>query len=109
MKETPSTCDCCRLIPLSHLSLDVIEPLSGWKATFAARGVEIVSDDLGRPAIPRAVLGELVAESAERAAYETRRIEAARRKLEEAQRLIRLRPRTPALAAPLEVNRGKPA
>jgi hypothetical protein len=56
------------LIPLSHLSLDLSEPISGWPAIFAERGVEIVLDDLGRPSVPRQVLGELLAESQEREA-----------------------------------------
>ena len=60
-------CDGCRLIPLSHLSLDVSEPVVvGWEQLFAERGVEIVLDDIGRPSVPRQVLGELLAEWRER-------------------------------------------
>ena len=62
-------CDGCRLIPLSHLSLDVDEPVVvGWEQLFAERGVEIVLDDIGRPSVPRQVLGELLAERREREA-----------------------------------------
>jgi hypothetical protein len=56
------------LIPISHLSLDLSEPISGWPGMFAERGVEIVLDDLGRPSVPRQVLGELLAERREREA-----------------------------------------
>ena len=56
-------CDGCRLIPLSHLSLDVGEPVVvGWEQLFAERGIEIVLDDIGRPSVERRVLGELIAE-----------------------------------------------
>ena len=44
------------------------EPISGWPAIFAERGVEIVLDDLGRRSVPRKVLGELLAERREREA-----------------------------------------
>jgi hypothetical protein len=53
------------LIPISHLSLDLGEPIIGWAGMFAERGVEIVLDDLGRPSVPRQVLGELLAERRE--------------------------------------------
>jgi hypothetical protein len=49
-------------IPVSHLGLDVDEPMSGWLVFFAERGVEVVEDDLGRPSVLRRVLGELLAE-----------------------------------------------
>jgi hypothetical protein len=55
-------------IPVSHLSLDLPEPISGWARSLAERGVEIVRDDLGRPSIPRRVLGELLADDREREA-----------------------------------------
>ena len=51
------------MIPLSHLSLDVDEPVVvGWEQLLAERGVAIVLDDIGRPSVPREVLGELIAE-----------------------------------------------
>jgi hypothetical protein len=43
-------CDACRRIPLSHLSLDVSEPLVGWEAFFEARNVQVFDDAIGRPA-----------------------------------------------------------
>jgi ParB-like chromosome segregation protein Spo0J len=40
-------------VPLSELSRDLPEPAAGWAAEMAARGVEVVLDDLGRAAISR--------------------------------------------------------
>ena len=56
------------LVPVSHLFLDVDVPIGGWQEALANRGVEIVLDDLGRPSVPRQVLGELIAEHREREA-----------------------------------------
>jgi hypothetical protein len=42
-----------QLVTLSELSLDLPEPVAGWAAEMAARGVEVVLDDLGRAAISR--------------------------------------------------------
>ena len=42
------------VVPLSHLSLDLPKPPSGWVAYLTGRGVAVVEDDLGRPSIPRA-------------------------------------------------------
>jgi hypothetical protein len=55
-------CDACQLVPLTHLSLDLDEPTAGWAAMLAGRQVEVVEDDLGRPSVPRRVLGELLAD-----------------------------------------------
>jgi hypothetical protein len=41
-------------VALSVLSLDLDPPTTGWPAYLAGRGVPIVEDDLGRPAIARA-------------------------------------------------------
>jgi hypothetical protein len=42
------------LIPLSHLALDLAEPpASGWTVWLAERGIAVVFDDIGRPAISR--------------------------------------------------------
>jgi hypothetical protein len=56
------------LIPIRHFSLDLPEPLAGWEQALTERGVVIVHDDLGRPSVPREVLGELIAEHREREA-----------------------------------------
>jgi hypothetical protein len=42
-----------QVVPLSELSRDLPEPAAGWAAEMAARGVEVVLDDLGRAAISR--------------------------------------------------------
>jgi hypothetical protein len=61
-------CGCCRRIPLTHLALDVSEPLVGWEAFFAAKGIEVASDHLGRPSVARYVLSDLLEELREREA-----------------------------------------
>lgn len=53
------------LIPITHLSLDVTEPVAGWELDLFERGVEIVDDDFGRPCVRREVLGELLREERE--------------------------------------------
>jgi len=61
---------------------------------FAERGVEIVLDDLGRPSVPRRVLGELLAERrAREAALEDQR----RRDAERADGKVPVRAGVPAL------------
>jgi hypothetical protein len=55
-------CDACRRIPISHLALDVSEPLVGWAAFFEARDVQVFDDAIGRPSVARYVLGDLIAE-----------------------------------------------
>jgi hypothetical protein len=42
-----------QVITLSELGLDLPTPAAGWAAEMAARGVEVVRDDLGRAAISR--------------------------------------------------------
>jgi hypothetical protein len=61
-------CDACARIPLSHLGLDLDEPMIGWPEFFRERGVEVVEDDLSRPSVPRRILGELLAEREEQEA-----------------------------------------
>jgi hypothetical protein len=48
--ETP-LCDACRRIPISHLSLDIAEPIEGWLEFFVKRNVIVMDDHLGRPSI----------------------------------------------------------
>jgi hypothetical protein len=60
---------------------------------FAERGVEIVLDDIGRPSVPRQVLGELIAEHREREAR--LREDQRRRRLERAD--LKLPPGVPAI------------
>jgi hypothetical protein len=63
-----TVCDTCRTIPISYLSLDLDEPMSGWQEFFREHGIEILLDDLGRLSVPRRVLGDLLSEHEEREA-----------------------------------------
>jgi hypothetical protein len=73
-------------IPLSHLSLDLPVPDLGWPAYLTGRGIEVVTDDLGRLSIARSDARMLISEQREnearqaemRAAFEQRAIEADR-------------------------------
>lgn len=69
--------DCCSRIPVSHLGLDVAEPIAGWPAFFRERNIEVAPDDVGRPSVPRHVLGELLAERREQEARVAQRAEQA--------------------------------
>jgi hypothetical protein len=65
----PEATEChCGTVPLSHLRLDIDEPISGWPVFFRERNIEVAPDDLGRPSVPRRVLGELLAEREEQEA-----------------------------------------
>ena len=66
-------CDACRRIPISHLSLDIAEPIGGWMEFFAKKNVTVMDDHLGRPSIQRYVLGDLIAERKEREARRAER------------------------------------
>jgi hypothetical protein len=72
MEEHDSTeapiCGCCRRVPVSHLSLDLDEPVSGWLSFFAERNIEVASDHLGRPSVPRWIVADLLDEQREREA-----------------------------------------
>jgi hypothetical protein len=58
--EAP-VCDSCRRIPISHLALDIAEPLVGWEAFFPERGV-MMDDAVGRPSVARHILADLLDE-----------------------------------------------
>ena len=58
------------LIPISHLSLDLSEPIVGWAASLSERGIELLEDDIGRKAISREDARTLMAEAREREARE---------------------------------------
>jgi hypothetical protein len=71
MKQHDSTeaqpfCGCCRRIPLSHLALDLDEPIEGWESFLAAKGIEVAEDHLGRPSVGRHILTRLLDEQRER-------------------------------------------
>ena len=53
------------LIPLSHLVLDHPEPIAGWEPLLQAHGIELLEDDLYRPAIRREDARRLVTERRE--------------------------------------------
>jgi hypothetical protein len=53
------------LIPLSVLTLDLPEPSGGWVAYLASRDLEVMTDDIGRPAITRADARQLILEKQE--------------------------------------------
>jgi hypothetical protein len=53
------------LVPLSHLKLDLPDQ-SDWHAYLAGRNIEIVEDDLTRPAIARGAARMLLAEERQR-------------------------------------------
>ena len=81
IEGTEEVCAACRTIPITHLALDLDEPTAGWAAMLAERGVAVEEDDLGRPSIPRQVLGDLLSEHVEREALVTaQRAELATRK-----------------------------
>jgi hypothetical protein len=63
-------------IPLSHLALDIDGPTVGWTAYLTGRGIEVLTDDIGRPAIARADARQLLDEQREN---EARRQEVVRR------------------------------
>jgi hypothetical protein len=54
------------LIPISHLALDLPEPpVGGWVAYLSGRGLEVLTDDIGRPAVSRADARQLFDEQRE--------------------------------------------
>jgi hypothetical protein len=58
--------DRAELIPLSVLALDLPEPpTSGWDVYLTGRGITVLTDDIGRPAIARADARQLLDEHRE--------------------------------------------
>jgi hypothetical protein len=55
-------------VPLTELARDLPEPGGGWAAELERRGVAVVTDDLGRPAISRDAARDLFAERREQEA-----------------------------------------
>jgi hypothetical protein len=53
-------------VPISVLSLDLAEPpVGGWAAYLKGRGIEVVTDDIGRESVSRSDARMLLAEQAE--------------------------------------------
>jgi ParB-like chromosome segregation protein Spo0J len=69
-------------VPLSELERDLPAPPDGWAAELAARGVEIVLDDLGRRSISRADAAALFT------AHRSQQEAAARRRVELEEQLV---------------------
>ena len=69
-EQEPEATEChCGTVPLSHLGLDIAEPMNGWPAFFRERGNRgRAGSELGRPSVPRQVLGELLNEREEQEA-----------------------------------------
>jgi hypothetical protein len=61
-------CSFCKRVPVSHLALDVPEPITGWAAYFAERNITVLPDGAGRPSVARHVLADLLDEQKEREA-----------------------------------------
>jgi hypothetical protein len=53
-------------VPLSELARDLPAPAGGWAVELAGRGVAVIEDDLGRPAVDRSTARALFAEARER-------------------------------------------
>jgi hypothetical protein len=53
------------LIPVSNLALDLDEPAGGLVAYLKGRGIEVMTDDIGRPSIARADARQLLDEQRE--------------------------------------------
>lgn len=71
------------LVPVTHLALDIPEPGNGWPAELASRGIPVVDDDIGRPAIAIGAARDLVAEHRENEAIKARhRVEMERQAVE---------------------------
>ncbi len=64
LDEVVEQTGCCRLVPISHLSLDLDEPVVGWDQYLLAEGIDVQTDDCGRPSIARSVFGVMVREQA---------------------------------------------
>ncbi len=79
----PVVCDGCSPIPVSHLDLDLKTPIQGWPASLANRGIEVVTDDLGRQAISRTDFAGLISERNE---AQRRHVEECRRRALETQK-----------------------
>jgi len=63
-ETTVELCEACRLIPVSQLGVDLEPPLGGWMAFLQKEGIDVQTDDCGRPSIARSVFGALVRERA---------------------------------------------
>jgi hypothetical protein len=75
------------LVPLSHLELDLPAPAVGWATELAARGIEVLVDDVGRASISRVDVRQLLTEQREqRETSDRKRAEAERQAVQADQR-----------------------
>ena len=105
----PSAQDCAvaeQLVPLSVLELDLAAPVEGWPTFLAARGVEIVLDDLGRAAIARGDARRLFTERRESEARGREKAAELERQVieQDRQRLALIYKGVPADAVPVGVH-----
>lgn len=61
-----------RLIPLSHLELDLPAPVTGWLVELDRRHMTVITDDIGRACITHADARQLFAEHLEAQAHANR-------------------------------------
>jgi hypothetical protein len=66
---------------LVELERDIAVPAGGWVAELDRRGVEVIEDDLGRPAVDRAVARAIYAEARQQQEAVARRREEIERRL----------------------------
>jgi hypothetical protein len=74
------------LVPLSHLSLDLPAPATGWQAELERRGIKVVTDDIGRQAVSRGDARQLFDEHRDNEARKAQMREAAERQAVESDR-----------------------
>ena len=60
--DAPAPVQAVDTIPLSHLELDLPAPITGWLIELDRRGIQVVSDDIGRPSVSRDNARVLIAE-----------------------------------------------
>jgi hypothetical protein len=77
------------LIPLSHLELDLPAPTTGWLIELDRRGIEVLTDDIGRAAISRDNARQLLTECRQDEIRRREAAEAAERQAVEADRVRR--------------------
>jgi sensor c-di-GMP phosphodiesterase-like protein len=94
-------------VPLAELACDLPEPVGGWPVELGRRGVVIVADDLGRPAISRDEARVIYAEHREAEVRKAAKAAALERQQVEADRAFRAQlPRGIPAAVTEGVNAG---
>jgi hypothetical protein len=96
------------LIPVSNLALDLDEPAGGWVAYLKGRGIEVMTDDIGRPSIARADARQLLDEQREAEARKRAKLAENERRAIEDDRLRRAQiwRGVPVEALPVGVSAG---